>query len=189
MSNRDDGFPIADVSTTLLDDPKVRKLSKRYPDDGALAASICVFMATLLGSWREGRRLTASEAESWIEPTDERLADLRDVGLFDAKNRVNAKAWEAWFRPAWERREQARANGRKGAARRWGIDSDPIPDGSQPDGRSMPDKPTDRPPVSPSVSPSINPASSPSGDKKNGLKTSVTDEEHLPPFLRVVQSR
>lgn len=193
MSNRDDGFPIADISTVILDDAKMRKLAKRYPDDGTLAASIVVYMATLLGSWREGRRLTASEAESWVDPTDERLADLREVGLFDARNRVNAKAWEAWFRPAWERREAARANGRKGAARRWGSDSDPMPppsngmaDGSQPDSGLMPDKPTVRPPYKPAFSPSVLPPASPPGDKKSaGQKTRVTNED-LPDFLRVV---
>src|SRR5688500_18737060 len=108
MSNRDDGFPIADISTVLLDDAKVRKLARRCPEDGELSARLVIYMATLLASWREGRRLTASEAESWIEPSDERLADLREVALFDAQNRILARAWERYFRPAWERREQAR---------------------------------------------------------------------------------
>ena len=172
MSNRDDGFPIADISTVLLDDAKMRKLARRCPDDGSLAASIVVYMATLLGSWREGRRLSASEAESWVEPTDQRIADLREVGLFDAQSRIPSAAWERHFRPAWERREAARASGRKGAAKRWGGDSDPIATDSDPigsgkgtDGVSMPDRPTDQPSVSPSVLP---PASPSNGSRKNG---------------------
>jgi hypothetical protein len=185
MSNRDDGFPIADVSTVLLDDAKMRKLARLCSDDSALSSAIVVYMATLLGSWREGRRLTASEAESWIEPTDERTALLRSVDLFDAQNRVLNRAWERYFRPAWERRETARANGRKGAARRWGSDGDPIAppsDGiagaSQVDSGSMPDKPTVLPSDLLTGSPSVLPSSSPSnGNKKNGSKEPDAERE------------
>lgn len=181
MPDRDDGFSIADVSTVLLDDAKVRKLARRCPDDGELSARIVVYMATLLASWREGRRLTASESESWIEPTEERLADLREVALFDAQNRVINRAWERYFRPAWERREQARSAGRKGASRRWGGDSDPIAtpsdpiaDDYQPHGDRMPDRPTVSPTDKPSVSPSdLAPTV---GPKKNG---SIDREERI----------
>lgn len=193
MSSRDDGFSIADISTVLLDDAKVRKLARRCPDDGELAAHIVVYMATLLVSWREGHRVTASDAESWVEPTEERLVNLREVGLFDAQNRVTATAWEHYFKPAWERREQARANGRKGAARRWGGDGDPIATGSQPDSGSMPDRPTVLPTGSPSVLPTDTPTSTPPGGSKKRAsskeeETRVTDEENVPDFLRVVRA-
>lgn len=194
-NSRDDGFSIADVSTVLLDDVKVRKLARRCPDDGELSTRIVIYMATLLVSWREGRRVTASDAESWVELSDDRLTDLREVGLFDAENRITAHAWVHYFKPAWERREQARANGRKGAARRWGWDGDPIatpsqPDSngvagaSQPDSGSMPDRPT-VPSFLPTGSPSSRPPASPSGDKKNGSKNQETEEERYARYLRL----
>jgi hypothetical protein len=35
---------------------------------------------------------------------------------------VPARVWEAWFRPAWDRREKRRTGGTEGARRRWHPD-------------------------------------------------------------------
>lgn len=164
--SRDDGFQTADISTVLLDDAKVRKLARRCPDDGELAAALVVYIATVLGSWREGRRLTASETESWVDPNPERMGHLQAVGLLDAAGRVPSPAWERHFRPAWERREGARAGGRKGAARRWGSDGDPMTDLLDSDDTLMPDRPT----VLPSVLPTDSEQSGARSPRKNGLE-------------------
>ena len=126
--DRSAGFAIADIDSGLLEDPKVRKLARRLRADNDLGAALLVYIATMLGSWGEGRRLTAVEAESWVEPTPERVAQLQEVGLLDEAARIPAHAWARWFEPAFRRRDAMRVAGKKGAdrrKRRKGLTGDP----------------------------------------------------------------
>lgn len=118
-ARRDDGFAVMDVSVTLTDDPKVRKLFRLYPADLATAAFMA-YVATLGQSWGEARRIPIDEAWPSVLPwDDEAIAALRKVKLIDAKGLIPAKPWRVWFEPALARRGAARARwDRANAARR-----------------------------------------------------------------------
>jgi hypothetical protein len=119
--SRDDGFPHADISVGLLRDVKVRRL-RQYGDE---QATTLLYLGIVLSSWEEGYRLTADEADPPVPATPERVAALRAVGLLDIDGKVPVRVWEAWFRPAWERREKRRIGGAEGARRRWHPDREP----------------------------------------------------------------
>jgi len=119
--SRDDGFPHADISVGFLRDVKIRRL-RQYGDE---QATTLLYLAIVLSSWEEGFRLTAEEADLPVTPTLERVAALQSVGLLDVDGKVPARVWEAWFRPAWERREKRRIGGAEGARRRWHPDREP----------------------------------------------------------------
>jgi hypothetical protein len=89
------GFQLANVDVGILQDPKFTKLMKVVPDEGERAYVILVYFQTMLESWRVGDRVTAVEAEILWEPTDERIAALRTVGLLDEDGRVTASATSA----------------------------------------------------------------------------------------------
>lgn len=136
MSDRDDGLSRADISTSALDDPKMRRLAQRLPDDGEYAAAVVVWMTTLLASWREGRRLSAGEAESWVAATPERLAALREVRLLDDEGRIPAHAWERHYGPAHQRVHRLRTlnpSGKSKDAREGSQEGTPTgtPEGSR----------------------------------------------------------
>ena len=119
---RDNSFARADIDTGLLTDAKVLRLFRREPD--AYRAQLIVYLATVLSSWREGRRLTAVEAEGLEEVTDDTVEVLQADFLLDAEGRVPDHAWQRWFGPASERRDKRRQSGSLGgtvAAERRGI--------------------------------------------------------------------
>jgi len=141
--SRDTGFAIADIDSGLFSDPKVVALARRLHDAGATAAHVALYEALVLGSWGSGDRLTFEEALPawWMEDASEVRANLTAVGLLGEDGRIPAKAWEAWFRPAWDRREARRAKGRLGGlakagrrsitrstARPQGNSARPVPD-------------------------------------------------------------
>lgn len=117
--SRDDGFAIADVSTSLYSHPRVVALARLLRDGTQTAAHVAIFEAVLLASWGAGRRLTLDEAcpAWWLDPVDELRANLQAVGLLDSEARIPDDSWASWFEPAFERREARRESGRLGGQR------------------------------------------------------------------------
>jgi hypothetical protein len=114
--SRDDGFAIADVDAGLYADPKVVALARRLRDPMATAAHVGIYQALVLGSWGAGERISLEEALPawWLDDVAEQMANLVAVKLVDADGRIPVHAWEAWFRPAWDRREVRREKARRG---------------------------------------------------------------------------
>jgi hypothetical protein len=141
--SRDDGFPIADVDSGYFEDAKVRALWQRLRDPDRMARALCLHSATVLASWRQGCRVSAAAAAPmWLLADPELMAALRSAKLLDRSGRLPIASWEQWFGPAASRRDQARAAGRVGNAKRWGTGSRPDRD---PIARAIPDLPTDLP--------------------------------------------
>jgi hypothetical protein len=114
--SREDGFDVADVATGHLDDPKVKALWRALaPDQDRMSRALMLHVATLLASWRQGSRVTVTEAVPvWLDPDPELVAALVDARLLDKTGRIPPRSWKGWFGPAWERREVRRESGRKG---------------------------------------------------------------------------
>jgi hypothetical protein len=164
--SRDDGFPHADISVGLLRDIKIRRL-RQYGDE---AVTTLLYLAIVLSSWEEGFRLTADEADSFIPATSERVTALQAVGLLDEEGMVPVRVWEAWFRPAWERRDKKRVGGIEGNRRRW------HPDRLT---QSDTDSHTDSHPESPSITHSNR--QSPTSSKDDGTTKRNGKEEGVHP--------
>lgn len=105
-----DGFATADVSVSLLDDDRVRKLA-RSVEEPRVETAIVVYLAVLLASWREGRRVAAEDAVPLWLPLERLLdadEDLRSVGLLDRRSKIPARAWSKWYDPVEARRDRNR---------------------------------------------------------------------------------
>jgi hypothetical protein len=129
---RDEGFQVADVSTSILDDPKVRALVRLQRDPSSVSRAVVIYVATVTASWAAGCRVSADEAVPlWMDPEDAKadMGALVQVGLLDDGHRVPSHAWEGWFAPARNRRDAARAAGREGNRRRWHPDATPTSSG------------------------------------------------------------
>lgn len=101
------GFDVMDVSTSLPNDPKVKRLAREHPDQ--LCAGFLVYMATLAESWLAGERVTYDDAWPSYLPFDEAtVAALRSVKLLDEQGRVTTRGWHKYFEPARKRRAQGR---------------------------------------------------------------------------------
>jgi hypothetical protein len=147
---RDDGFPHADIAVGFLRDVKIRRL-RQYGDE---QATTLLYLAVVLSSWEMGYRLTVDEADTSVPVTPERTTALQAVGLLDAKGKVPARVWEAWFRPAWDRREKRRTGGIEGARRRWHPDREPDSEWvTQWDSQSAPEYQSSKQSNKPSVTP------------------------------------
>lgn len=149
--SRDEGFAVMDVSTSICDDPKFRRLARQNPD--LVGPAFTAYMATMAESWRVGRRVGIDDAWPAILPYRQDARDaLIEVGLLDRRGVLSSKAWRGWFSPAQHRREKSRADWR-----RWqqehrknqgGVSPDSDPDTSIPS--VPPVRPSGRPPVLPS---------------------------------------
>jgi hypothetical protein len=107
MSSRLEGFDIMDMSTSLLHDPKLRRLSREQPT--VLAPAFMAYVATVAESWKAGDRVSVDDAWPSYLPYDEAaVTALVGVRLLDDGRRVPVKAWRGWFAPARKRRESAR---------------------------------------------------------------------------------
>lgn len=167
--SRDDGFPVADVDSAYFEDSKMRDLWQRVRDPDLMARAVVLHAATLLGSWRQGERITVGQATPLWMVADPAVVDhLKAVKLLDRVGKIPATSWTKWFGPAFGRREARRDAGRIGGlASGKGRSSDALP---SPNGSSSPAEPV-RPSVPP-VRPSINPsAPSTARGKKNGQMT------------------
>lgn len=115
--SRGEGFETMDMSTSICDDPKLRKLARLHPELGA-SALLC-YVATVTTSWRDGRRLTAEDAWPVIAPYDAAaVGALREVGLLDRSGRIPVRVWDEWYGVAQQRREAHRARWRRANAHR-----------------------------------------------------------------------
>ena len=113
--SREAGFVVADIAVALLDDPKVRRLVRSTKDEPTIARCLVGYLATLLTSWSQGERVVLEDAAPiWLTAADDLTVRLVAVELLDADGRLPEQAWNAWFGPAWRRREERREAGRKG---------------------------------------------------------------------------
>lgn len=183
---RDEGFAIADVASDYLDDSKVRNLWRRLaPDVGAMCEALVIREAVLLGSWREGRRVTVDDASPlWLPIREDLVEALVAVGLLDRTRRVPQRSWTSWFDPAVGRREARREAGRRGGVasgkrRRSDASSDAEPP-PNPSGPSGPDRPI-RPnrPSSPARAPARGGAAR--GGSPVGFREAMASAGYPPP--------
>lgn len=115
MSRESDGFAIADIDTGLFDDLKIHRLVRATRDEGLIARCLVALEAIQLASWKQGERVTLTDAAPlWMTSIDDLAERLRGVGLLDDEDRIPEHAWESWFGPAQARREERREAGRKG---------------------------------------------------------------------------
>lgn len=112
MSSRVEGFAVMDVSTSLPDDPKVKRLARDHPDQ--LGPGFLVYVATMAESWRAGERVTYDDAWPGYLAFDQSTVDaLKHVRLLDSAGRVTASAWRGYFVQARDRREKSRERWRR----------------------------------------------------------------------------
>jgi hypothetical protein len=170
--SRDDGFVVMDVSTDIVNDPKVRKLYRHAPDHAG--AGFAAYIATMADSWRAGRRVSVDDAWPACIPFDKPAVDaLIHVGLLDRTGRIPVKSWRGWYEAARIRREKSRDRWRRYNEKR-DADTTDVPRGSDADTA------TSVPPVRPSSLPtgsSVPPARA--RGKKNALEREPTREEAL----------
>jgi hypothetical protein len=165
--SRDEGFAVMDVSTSLLQDTKVRRLQRHAPDRWPVA--MLAYISAMAESWKAGHRVTVEDAWPIGMPYDELAAQgLAHVGLVDAQGFIVPRTWRGWYGKAKSRRAKTRADWR-----RWQETHRKNKGGVSPD--SDPDK--DKQSVSQSVSqsdPSVPPEGSHGlrpldGGRANGL--------------------
>jgi hypothetical protein len=112
MSPRPDGFNIMDVSTSIHDDPKFRRLARTHP--GLYASAYTVYTAVLAASWKMGERVPVDDAWPLLLPYDQAVVDALMVELLDGEGRVPEHVWQAHYWPAYQRREARRGSGKLG---------------------------------------------------------------------------
>jgi hypothetical protein len=106
-----------DVSTSIVDDPKFRKLYRHAPDHAG--AAFAAYIATVAESWKAGCRVNVDDAWPAFVPFDKAAVEaLIHVGLLDARGAIPARSWRSWFGPAFERRANARERWRRANERR-----------------------------------------------------------------------
>lgn len=148
--SRDDGFAVADVSVSKLNDPKFRRLWRALrneePVTAEAAMNVCVVLhdAVLLASWAAGERVTAEDAAPpWIIDVQSTATFLQMVGLLDKQGRIPEKSWRSWFGPANERRNSHRERWRRANERRRdSMDTAALPRGNRADSAANPSVPS-----------------------------------------------
>lgn len=168
--SRDEGFDVMDVSTSLLHDPKVRKLQRELPDRWPVA--MVAYVSAMAESWKAGRRVSVEDAWPVALPFDQDCADaLTTHGLTDESGHIAMRTWRSWFGKAKSRRAKSRADWRKWQQehrkRKGGVSPDSDPDKAKPS----------VPPVRPSV-----PSGSTDRPTDNGLD--AVDSGPFPPIGR-----
>jgi len=129
--SRDDGFPVMDVSTSIVNDPKVRKLYRHAPDHAG--TGFIAYVGTLSESWKAGRRITVDDAWPACVSFDKAAVEaLIHVGLLDRTGRIPVKSWRGWFEAARARREKSRERWRRYNEKR-DADTTEVPRGSDVD--------------------------------------------------------
>jgi hypothetical protein len=105
--SRDDGFPVMDIRSDLVNDPKFKRLARHSPDHVAVAG--WAYIATVGASWSTGQRVSIEDAWPGYLPFDQLAVDgLIHVGLLDSRGFVVPKTWRGWFEAAKARREEQR---------------------------------------------------------------------------------
>lgn len=151
---RDDGFRIADVQTTYLNDAKVKRLWWLLEADlDRMNHALMLHLATILASWESGRRRSIDEAAPvWLAIRDDLVGALIEAKLLDAERRIPARSWSEHFGPARRRKTARVESGRlgglaSGKARRSDASATPNPSGRQAGPSSpsvLPDRPAPR---------------------------------------------
>lgn len=102
-----DGFAVMDVSTSLHDDPKVKRLAREFPEQ--LGTGFLAYVATMGESWKAGQRLSVLESWPAHLPFDAAAVEaLKAVKLLEQTGQVTASAWRGYFMQARKRRKTAR---------------------------------------------------------------------------------
>lgn len=126
--SRSDGFAVMDVSTSIVHDPKFRQLHRERPDH--VAPAFMAYVAVLGESWKAGRRVSVTEAWPAFLPFDpEVVASMVRVRLVERGGLPPRKAWDGWYRPAFERRVKSRDRWARYNAQR-NADTASLPRGS-----------------------------------------------------------
>lgn len=126
--SRAEGFAVMDVSTSICDEPKFRRLQRENPE--LLAAGFTAYLSVMAESWKAGRRVNIEDAWPSFLPFDRATADaLIRVGLLDRRGLLSPKGWRGWFEPARERRDKARDRWARYNAKR-DADTTPPPRGN-----------------------------------------------------------
>jgi hypothetical protein len=110
VSSRD-GYARADIDTGLFDDPKVKRLVRLQRDPMLTLATISVYVAALLSSWRENAPQPALDAApGWAdgEVLDRMIRDLRAVGLLDRRASIRSESLDRWMGSLRARSDHAR---------------------------------------------------------------------------------
>lgn len=193
---RDQGFAVADTDTGLHTDPKVKLLWRTVRKASAMNAAMVLYESVRLASWDAGERVSAGDAAPfWMPDVSIAQQALTEAGLLDDTGRIPAHAWEGWFGPANERREQRREAGRIGGQRSRRSDAPALPERplsgaspslnpSVPSVRSVPTEPPV--PFSPSVAPAKKRAGSKNPDDEEFLAKSreiVAHPDDYPAFV------
>ena len=119
---RDEGFPIADISTAMLDDPKIKTLARTLRDEATMSKAVVLYLAAVLASWGAGDRATAEDAAPlWLTPDADLLTKLEVVGLLTPDHRIPERTWKAWHGPAYDRRQSYKERGQLGGLRAHGA--------------------------------------------------------------------
>ena len=114
---RDDGFPVMDISTSIVHDPKFRLLHRERPEH--VPPAFLAYVAMLGESWKAGRRVSVTDAWPALLPFDPSVVEsMILVKLIDRNGLPPRRAWDGWWTPAYERREQARDRWRRANERR-----------------------------------------------------------------------
>jgi hypothetical protein len=119
--NPQDGFATANIDVGIAHDPKVLALARRLKDPLQTAAHLALYLTLVFETWSRGDRATLEEACPgwWTDELEPVAANLRVVGLIDEETRLPEHAFEAWYRPAWERRQKRKDSGAEGGRRSW----------------------------------------------------------------------
>jgi hypothetical protein len=141
--SREDGFPVMDVSTDYVNDPKWRRLHRSSPE--LLLPAFMAYTATMGESWKAGQRVTVEEAWPALLAFDATvIVALRDAGFIDKRGFIVTRSWTGWFGPACQRRAKSRARWARYNEKR-DADTTDVPRGSDVSTA------TSVPPVRPSV--------------------------------------
>jgi hypothetical protein len=129
--SRSDGFAVMDVSTSIVHDPKFRQLHRERPDH--VAPAFMAYVAVLGESWKAGRRVSVTDAWPALLPFDaEVVVSMVRVRLVERGGLPPRKAWDEWYRPAYERRVKSRDRWARYNAHRDAVTTD-VPRGSDAD--------------------------------------------------------
>lgn len=111
---RDEGFAIADFSTSHHDDPKVKAMWRAIQDAAAMNAAMQLYEGVVLASWREGKRVAAADAcPVWILEATESTRHLQVAGLLDDDAKIPLATFKSWFGAAKKRRNESRERWRR----------------------------------------------------------------------------
>jgi hypothetical protein len=106
-----------DVSTSIHEDQKFKRLARRHPE--LIAPAFLAYVATVAESWLAGDRVPIIDAWPALLPFDRAVvAALKRFELLERDGRVACETWNVWFLPALERKQRARERWARANAKR-----------------------------------------------------------------------